>query len=78
LRSKLQRSRAEQSKVLLEPRSVAHLTPVHRTQIQTHLRLTGLELGLLLTFSVPLKTDGIPCRVNSLEDRLLRSRELIA
>lgn len=56
------------SKVLLELKSVEHLTPVHRKQIQTYLRLTGLELGLLLNFGAPLMKDGSVRCVNGLQE----------
>ena len=55
-------------KVLLELKSVEHLTPLHRKQIQTYLRLTGLRLGILLNFGAPLMKDGIVRCVNGLEE----------
>jgi len=55
-------------KVLLEPKSVEHLTPLHRKQIQTYLRLTGLKLGLLLNFGAALMKDGIVRCVNELDE----------
>lgn len=55
-------------KVLLELKSVEHLTPLHRKQIQAYLRLTGLKLGLLLNFGAALMKDGIVRCVNELEE----------
>lgn len=55
-------------KVLLELKSVEHLTALHRKQIQTYLRLTGLGLGLLLNFGAALMKDGIRRCVNGLEE----------
>ena len=55
-------------KVLLEPKSVEHLTPLHRKQIQTYLRLTGLKLGLLLNYGAALMKDGIVRCVNELDE----------
>jgi GxxExxY protein len=55
-------------KVLLELKSVEHLTPLHRKQTQTYLRLTGLKLGLLLNFGAALMKDGIVRCVNELEE----------
>ena len=55
-------------KVLLELKSVEHLTALHRKQIQTYLRLTGLKLGLLLNFGAALMKDGIVRCVNALEE----------
>ncbi len=57
-----------EGKVLLELKSVEHLTALHRKQIQTYLRLTGLELGLLLNFGAVLMKDGIVRCVNGLEE----------
>src|SRR5215203_3073747 len=37
-------------KVLLELKSVERVTPAHKKQVQTYLRLTGLKLGYLLNF----------------------------
>ena len=57
-----------EGKVLLELKSVEHLTALHRKQIQTYLCLTGLKLGLLLNFGAALMKDGIVRCVNALED----------
>ncbi len=54
--------------MLLELKSVEHLTPLHRKQIQTYLRLTGLKLGRLLNFGAMLMKDGIVRCVNALEE----------
>ena len=45
--------------VVLEIKSVAALLPVHRKQLLTYLRLSGLPLGLLLNFNVERMKDGI-------------------
>ena len=55
-------------KVLLELKSVEHLTALHRKQIQTYLRLTNLKLGLLINFGATLMKDGIVRCVNGLEE----------
>jgi GxxExxY protein len=57
-----------EGKVVLELKSVEMLTPSHRKQIQTYLRLTGLKLGFLLNFSAALMKDGIVRAVNGLEE----------
>ena len=46
-------------KVLLELKSVEHVSPAHKKQVQTYLRLTGLKLGYLLNFGEDLLKDGI-------------------
>ncbi len=37
-------------RVLLELKSVERVTPAHKKQVQSYLRLTGLKLGYLLNF----------------------------
>jgi GxxExxY protein len=45
--------------LLIEVKSVAALTPVHRAQIITYLKLTACPVGLLINFNVPVLKDGI-------------------
>ena len=53
-------------KVIVEIKSVEAISPVHRKQLLTYLRLTGLRLGLLINFNVELIKDGITRVVNGL------------
>ena len=53
-------------KVILELKSVETLLPVHKKQLLTYLRLSGLKLGLLLNFNVKLLKEGITRIVNGL------------
>ena len=53
-------------KVILEFKSIEGLTELHFKQVQTYLRLTGLKLGLLINFNVPLIKEGIHRIVNHL------------
>ena len=53
-------------KLVLELKSVARFEPIHDAQLLTYLKLTGLKLGLLLNFNVPLMRDGIKRIVNGL------------
>lgn len=46
-------------KVILELKSVAEIQPIHKAQLLTYLKLSGLKLGLLLNFNVVLMKDGI-------------------
>lgn len=55
-------------KVLVELKSAEHVTPAHRKQVQTYLRLTGLKLGYLLNFGEGMLKDGITRCVNRLEE----------
>ena len=53
-------------KVIIEIKSIEAPAPVHRMQLLTYLRLTGLRLGLLINFNVELIKDGIQRVVNRL------------
>ena len=39
-----------EGKVIVELKSVERVTPAHKKQVQTYLRLTGCKLGYLLNF----------------------------
>ena len=54
--------------MILELKSVAQLSPAHRKQIQTYLKLSGLKLGYLLNFGEALLRDGIVRAVNGLDE----------
>src|SRR5687767_1266652 len=45
--------------VVVEVKSVQALAPIHRAQVINYLKLTGLPIGLLFNFNVPLLKDGI-------------------
>lgn len=45
--------------VVVELKSVNKLMPLHRAQLITYLKLTGLPKGLLINFNVPVLTEGI-------------------
>ena len=44
---------------LLELKSVERISPAHKKQVQTYLRLTGLKLGYLLNFGEAILKSGI-------------------
>ncbi|MCX6624853.1 MAG: GxxExxY protein [Acidobacteria bacterium] len=50
--------------VLVELKSVEALGAVHRKQVLTYLRLSGLRVGLLINFNVPVMKEGIVRVVN--------------
>lgn len=52
--------------VILELKSVETTAPVHRKQLLTYLKLTGLKLGLLINFGAPLIKQGITRLVSGL------------
>jgi GxxExxY protein len=43
----------------LEIKAVHQILPIHEAQLQTHLRLSGLPLGLLMNFNSVRMKDGI-------------------
>ena len=45
--------------VIVEIKSVQGLLPVHKKQVITYLRLTGLKIGLLINFNEELLKNGI-------------------
>lgn len=48
----------EQS-VIIEVKALGKVLPVHRAQVLTYLRLTGLRLALLINFNVDVLRHGI-------------------
>jgi GxxExxY protein len=55
-----------ENKVILELKSVENILPVHKKQLLTYLKLTGIKLGLLINFNENLLKDGITRIVNNL------------
>jgi GxxExxY protein len=53
--------------IILELKSCEKIEPIHKAQLLTYLRLSGLQLGLLLNFNMPVMRDGIVRMVNNLE-----------
>jgi len=53
-------------KVIVELKSIEALADIHYKQVQTYLKLTGIKLGLLINFNVPLIKDGMHRIVNNL------------
>ena len=54
--------------VIVELKSVESLTPAHKKQVLTYLRLSNCKLGYLINFGAALLKDGITRMVNNLED----------
>jgi GxxExxY protein len=50
--------------VVVEVKAVAEILEVHRCQLLTYLRFSGLPVGLVLNFNVPLLKEGIGRVVN--------------
>src|SRR4029079_4519094 len=43
-----------EEKLVLERKAVNHLLPVHEAQVLTYLKLTGLDVGLLVNVNTPV------------------------
>lgn len=54
--------------IILELKSCESIEPIHKAQLLTYLKLSGLQLGLLLNFNTSLLRDGIVRVVNELEE----------
>ena len=52
--------------VIIELKATEKVLPVHKKQLMTYLRLTGMKPGLLVNFNVNLIKDGIERVVNGL------------
>ena len=50
--------------VIIELKSVEQVSPVHKKQLLTYLRLTDLKVGYLLNFGDALMKDGIRRIIN--------------
>jgi GxxExxY protein len=50
-------------RVVLELKSVDRLDPIHEAQLLTYLRLSRIQVGLLINFNVRVLKDGIRRRV---------------
>ncbi len=48
-----------QKSVIVELKSVEKMNPIFESQLMTYLRLSGLRLGYLINFNVPLVKNGI-------------------
>lgn len=46
-------------KVIVELKCVDAVLPIHEAQVISYLRLTGLKVGLLMNFKVPVLKDGV-------------------
>ncbi len=50
-------------KVIIELKSAEGILPIHEAQLMTYLKLSGVRVGFLMNFNVPMMKDGILRRV---------------
>jgi GxxExxY protein len=55
-----------ENKVIIELKSVEAVMPIHKKQLLTYLKLSGIKLGLLINFDEVLLKNGITRVVNKL------------
>ena len=55
--------------IIVELKSCKEIEPIHKAQLLTYLKLSKLNLGLLLNFNVPLMRDGIVRIVNEFHEK---------
>lgn len=48
-----------EKQLLVELKCVAELLPIHEAQVLTYLKLTGLQVGLLVNFNTPTLRQGV-------------------
>ena len=53
--------------LILELKAVDAILPIHKAQLLTYLKLSNIQLGLLLNFNIPLMRDGVHRIVNELK-----------
>ena len=52
-----------EGQLIVELKAVEQVSAAHEAQLLTYLRLTGIPLGLIIIFNVPVLRDGIVRRV---------------
>ncbi len=57
-----------ESRVIIELKVVEKILPIHEAQLLTYLKLSNLQLGLLINFNVRILKDGIRRFVNNLPE----------
>ena len=48
-----------EGRVVVEVKSVEAIHPIHKAQLLSYMRLSGIRVGLLINFNVPRLRDGI-------------------
>ena len=55
-----------EEEIIVENKAVQARAPIHEAQLLTYLKLSGLRLGFLINWHVPLIKQGIRRMVNNL------------
>ncbi len=51
------------NRVIVELKAVEHISSIHEAQLMSYLRLSGMRVGLLINFNVPVLRQGIVRRI---------------
>ena len=57
-----------EGKVIIELKSIDKITPAHKKQLLTYLKLTNTKLGFILNFGAGIMKDGIVRTINGILD----------
>ena len=57
-----------EGKVIIELKSIEKISPVHKKQLLTYLKLTNTKLGFVINFGGELMKDGIVRIINGILD----------
>jgi len=55
-----------EGKIIIELKSVENITPAHKKQLLTYLKLTNTKLGFILNFGAEIMKDGIVRIINGI------------
>jgi GxxExxY protein len=57
-----------ENSIILELKSCEKIDPIHRAQLLTYLKISGISLGLILNFNTTVMRHGVVRIVNKLKD----------
>jgi GxxExxY protein len=57
-----------EDKVIVEVKAVENLAPIHEAQVLSYLKVSGLQVGLLINFNVMVLTKGVRRIVSGFPD----------
>ena len=57
-----------EGKVIVELKTIDEIQPIHEAQLLTYLKISGITVGLLINFNVPVLKHGVKRVVNNFQD----------
>lgn len=57
-----------EGQVIVELKTVDEIQPIHEAQLLTYLKLSGVNVGLLINFNVPVLKHGVNRIVNNFQE----------